>query len=108
MPPAYVKPYVKRQKNDADAAEAICEAVTRANIRFSQTGFARIMAWPIELPAQPKAASFFAVQGQKSAGRANRRADPASRDLLYGLAARLRPGPREIGLSATSQTRHVA
>jgi transposase len=33
MPPAYVKPYVKRQKNDATAAEAICEAVTRANMR---------------------------------------------------------------------------
>ena len=30
MPPAYVKPYVKRQKNDAMGAEAICEAVTRA------------------------------------------------------------------------------
>ena len=33
MPPAYVKPYVKRQKNDATDAEAICEAVTRANMR---------------------------------------------------------------------------
>jgi transposase len=32
MPPAYVKPYVKRQKNDMADAEAICEAVTRANI----------------------------------------------------------------------------
>src|SRR5689334_10170962 len=30
MPPAYVKPYVKRQKNDATDAEAICEAVGRA------------------------------------------------------------------------------
>ena len=30
MPPAYVKPYVKRQKNDAADAEAICEAVTAA------------------------------------------------------------------------------
>lgn len=29
MPPAYVKPYVKRGKNDAVDAEAICEAVTR-------------------------------------------------------------------------------
>jgi transposase len=34
MPPAYVKPYVKRQKNDMGDAEAICEAVTRANMRF--------------------------------------------------------------------------
>ena len=34
MPPAYVKPYVKRQKNDATDAEAICEAVTRPSMRF--------------------------------------------------------------------------
>jgi transposase len=32
-----VKPYVKRQKNDATDAEAICEAVTRANMRFVET-----------------------------------------------------------------------
>src|SRR5882672_5388672 len=37
MPPAYVKPYIKRQKNDAADAEAICEAVTRANMRFVDT-----------------------------------------------------------------------
>jgi transposase len=37
MPSAYVKPYVKRQKNDAADAEAICEAVTRANMRFVPT-----------------------------------------------------------------------
>ena len=34
MPPRYVKPYVKRQKNDAADAEAICEAVTRPSMRF--------------------------------------------------------------------------
>jgi transposase len=34
IPPAYVKPYVKRQKNDAADAEAICEAVTRPTMRF--------------------------------------------------------------------------
>ena len=37
MPPAYVKPYVKRHKNDAVDAEAICEAVTRPNMRFVPT-----------------------------------------------------------------------
>lgn len=37
MPPAYVKPYVKRQKNDATDAEAICEAVMRPNMRFVPT-----------------------------------------------------------------------
>lgn len=34
MPPAYVKPYVRRQKNDAADAEAICEAITRPSMRF--------------------------------------------------------------------------
>jgi len=34
MPPAYVKPYVKRGKNDEVDAEAICEAVTRPTMRF--------------------------------------------------------------------------
>ena len=34
LPPAYVKPYVKRPKNDAADAEAICEAVMRPNMRF--------------------------------------------------------------------------
>src|SRR5262245_44344274 len=37
MPPAYIKPYVKRHKNDAAGAEAICEAVGRANMRFVET-----------------------------------------------------------------------
>ena len=34
MPPRYVKPYVKRNKNDMADAEAICEAVTRPTMRF--------------------------------------------------------------------------
>ena len=34
IPPIYVKPYVKRQKNDAADAEAICEAVQRPTMRF--------------------------------------------------------------------------
>jgi len=34
MPAQYVKPYVKRGKNDAADAEAICEAVTRPTMRF--------------------------------------------------------------------------
>lgn len=34
MPAAYVKPYVKRGKNDEVDAEAICEAVTRPTMRF--------------------------------------------------------------------------
>ena len=34
MPPAYVKPYVKRNKNDGRDAEAICEALSRPTMRF--------------------------------------------------------------------------
>ena len=34
MPPRYVRPYVKRNKNDRADAEAICEAVTRPTMRF--------------------------------------------------------------------------
>ncbi|MFQ6184768.1 IS110 family transposase [Sinorhizobium meliloti] len=34
IPPAYVKPFVKRNKNDAVDAEAICEAAQRPNMRF--------------------------------------------------------------------------
>src|SRR5688572_28017013 len=33
IPPAYVKPFVKRQKNDAADAEAICEAAQRPTMR---------------------------------------------------------------------------
>ena len=36
IPPAYVKPFVKRQKNDAADAEAICEASQRPTMRFVQ------------------------------------------------------------------------
>ena len=34
IPPAYVKPFIKRQKDDAADAEAICEAVVRLTMRF--------------------------------------------------------------------------
>ena len=34
IPPAYIKPYVKRGKNDAVDAEAVCEAMSRPNMRF--------------------------------------------------------------------------
>jgi transposase len=34
IPPAYVKPFVKRQKNDAADAEAIAEAASRPTMRF--------------------------------------------------------------------------
>ena len=42
MPPVYVKPYVKRDKNDAADAEAICEADRRPMMRFVCV----ICGWP--------------------------------------------------------------
>ncbi len=49
IPPAYVKPFVKRQKNDAADAEAICEAAQRPTMRFVAVKSA---------PAQASAAIF--------------------------------------------------
>ena len=45
MPPAYVKPYVKRQRNDTTDAEAICEAVTRPNMRVCADQDGRATEW---------------------------------------------------------------
>jgi transposase len=39
LPPQYVKPYVKRGKNDAADAEALCEAMSRPTMRS-------VPAWP--------------------------------------------------------------
>jgi hypothetical protein len=36
IPPSYVKPFVKRQKNDSGSAEAICEVSQRPTMRFVQ------------------------------------------------------------------------
>src|SRR5262249_37257524 len=62
MPPAYVRPYVKRRKNDAAAAEAICEAVTRANNTWrhrpllpSEANAARTNAYWPSTPKMPVA-----------------------------------------------------
>jgi transposase len=47
IPPAYVKPFVKRQKNDAADAEAICEAAQRPTMRFvvPKTEEAQAASW---------------------------------------------------------------
>lgn len=53
MPPAYVKPYVKRGKTDAADAEAICEAVTRPTMRFRYARRSPHAAdWPTRLLAR--------------------------------------------------------
>jgi len=53
MPPVYVKPYVKRHKNDA---VAICEAVTRANMRFGA---------PEQQSSGSTASRFFLMRGNR-------------------------------------------
>lgn len=77
IPPAYVKAYVKRQKNDAADAAAICEAVTRPSMRFV----------PVKTPEQQAALSVH-----------------RSRDLLIGqrtqLINALRAHLAELGLVA--------
>jgi transposase len=54
MPPAYVKPYVKRQKNDATDAEAICEAVTRPNMQARRS----LSAQPVHDRREPAGINF--------------------------------------------------
>ena len=72
MPPSYVKPYVKRQKNDTADAEAICEAVTRRTMRFVDLGLlgpalllphqslGMPLAWPLAL------ANYLKARGHKA------------------------------------------
>jgi transposase len=45
MPPGLCEAYVKRHKNDATDAEAICEAVTRPNMRFVATKTPEQQSW---------------------------------------------------------------
>jgi transposase len=52
MPPAYVRPYVKRGKTDAADAEAICEAVTRPSMRFVPAKTEAQQAMAVELKAR--------------------------------------------------------
>jgi transposase len=68
MPPAYVKPYVKRQKNDAADAEAICEAVTRTNMRFVETKNARAAKLP-NAPSHAPALHPIVLQNAIDGGR---------------------------------------
>jgi transposase len=52
MPPQFVKPYVKRGKNDAADAEALCEAMSRPTMRFV----------PVKTPAQQAALMLVGVR----------------------------------------------
>jgi transposase len=60
-PPAYVKPYAKRQKNDAADAEAICQAVTTANMRFVPTKTPEQQSGPVTSPSSVHSSATAAI-----------------------------------------------
>lgn len=130
MPPHYVKPYVKRNKNDAADAEAICEAVTRPTMRFVAVKSAEqqcllmqhrarellvrqrtmlvnaIRAHMAELgvisrTGLPRVKELLAVIGDRDDGRI----PPPARACLQGLARQLLALNREI-VSAERQIQH--
>jgi transposase len=88
MPPAYVKPYVKRGKTDAADAETICEAVARPTIRFVA----------IKIVDQQGALMLHKICGMRTSIIVNAR--PIDHADLYGLIADRK---RVLGLSTTGQ-----
>jgi transposase len=78
IPPAYVKPFVKRQKNDAADAEAICEAAQRPTMRF------------VAVKSEEQQASAVVFSGARSAGAAAHPDD----QRLAGPSGRIRAGRR--------------
>ena len=84
MPPAYVKPYIRRQKNDAADAAAICEAVTPAFDAVCRRALA----------GEPGGVD--ASQGAGDAGLAT-----------HAVAQRLRGHLTEVGVIAAQGPRHA-
>jgi transposase len=102
MPPAYAKPYVKRGKNDAVDAEAICEAMSRPGMRFvpvkSEENQAALMLHKTrELLVKQKTMSVNALRGHlaefgiivaKGISRVNELVELAESDATLPDAAR--------------------
>src|SRR5262249_61359378 len=84
MPAQYVKAYVKRNKNDAADAEAICEAVQRPTMRF--------------VPVK--------TAGQQAAGLLHRGRERLGRQRTM-LGNALRAHLAEVGMGAGAGLRHV-
>ena len=95
IPPAYVKPFVKRQKNDAADAEAIAEAASRPTMRFvavkTEEQQARAMLFRTrDLLVRQRMQLINALRGQLSgtwrrgvAARASERGDSRSGDRRH-------------------------
>lgn len=65
MAPQFVKPYVKPQKNDTNDAEAICEAVTRSNMRFVSSEIRRTAGPAVHAPC-PQPAGWLRIRPSSS------------------------------------------
>ena len=85
IPPAYVKPFVKRQKNDVADAEAICEAALRPTMRFvpvksEETQGAAMVFRVRELLIRQRTQAINALRGHwPSSGRSCPRVRPTPR-----------------------------
>ncbi|MCW2302878.1 transposase [Rhodovulum sulfidophilum] len=77
IPPAHVKPFIKRQKNDAADAEAICEAVHRPNLRFVPVKSEETQG--VGLPPSGGPISVLVHDGSLSYGWGGRRYGPEAR-----------------------------
>ena len=94
MPPAYVKPYIRRQKNDASDAAAICEAVTRPSMRF--VGVRSLMNQVALM--RHKAREMLVSQRTQLLNRLARALDRGRRDRSAGAAICPRTGRVDRGL----------
>jgi transposase len=102
MPPAYTKPYVKRGKNDAVDADAICEAMSRPGMRFVAIKSAEQQAMLMlhktrELLVKQRTMSINALRGHlsefgmiaaKGIGRVDELLDLAESDAMLPVAAK--------------------
>ena len=82
IPPAYAKAYVRRNKNDAADAAAICEAVSRPSMRF------------VALKSEAAAGGGRAAQSARAADEAAHDADQPLRGLMAEFGIMVRRGRR--------------
>ena len=102
VPPVYVKPYVKRHKNDAADAEAICEAATRATMRFvavkSEAQQARGMLFRTrDLLVRQRTQTINALRGHSGGVRGRRAARAGAPHAIGGGGWRPGFGPARGG-----------
>lgn len=77
VPPQYIKPYVKRGKNDAADAEALCEALSRPTMRFV----------PVKTAKQQAAFMLVGLRDRLIRNRKTRRRGASEQDRAHCLEA---------------------